>query len=143
MPGERGLHRDLGGLAVADLAHHDHVRIGTDHGAQPRGEGQARFRVRLDLLDAVNLVLHRVLHGHDRAIRRVERGHARVESGGLAGPCRPGHEDGAVRGTDRVLEAGMVGVVHAEAVELHHDLPCVEDPHHDGFAAHNRQGRHA
>ena len=34
--GERGLDRDVGGLAVADLADHDHVGVGAQHRAQAR-----------------------------------------------------------------------------------------------------------
>ena len=40
--GERRLDRDLRGLAVADLADHDHVGVGADHRAQPGGERRAR-----------------------------------------------------------------------------------------------------
>ena len=69
MPGERRLDRDLGRLDIADLADHDHVRVGADHRAQPGGEGEARLRVHLDLLDAVELVLDRILDGHDRPVR--------------------------------------------------------------------------
>ena len=42
--GEGGLDRDLGGLAVADLADHHHVRVGAQDRPQRGGEGQAGAR---------------------------------------------------------------------------------------------------
>jgi len=34
-PGQRTLDRDLGGLAIADLPHHQHVGIGPHHHRSP------------------------------------------------------------------------------------------------------------
>ena len=76
--GERALDRDLRGLAVANLADHQHVGIGTHHRPQPRREGQSGPRVDLDLRDPVNLVLHRVLDRDDVLLRRVELGERAV-----------------------------------------------------------------
>ena len=39
--GERGVDRDVGALAVADLADHDDVGVGAHDGAQTGGEGQS------------------------------------------------------------------------------------------------------
>ena len=63
MPGQRRLHGDLRGLQVADFADHDHVRILAQDRAQQAGEGQADLRLDLDLVDAAQLVLDRVLDG--------------------------------------------------------------------------------
>src|SRR5574340_1269856 len=38
---QRRLHRNLGGFRVADLAHHDLVRVVAQDGAQAPGEGEA------------------------------------------------------------------------------------------------------
>ena len=52
---------------VADLADHDHVGVGPDHRARsPAAKVRPVFVFVLDLLDAVDLVLDRVLHRHDR-----------------------------------------------------------------------------
>ena len=64
-PGERGLDRDVRGLEVADLAHHDDVRVLAQERAQGGGERQAEVVARRDLVDAVQLELDRVLDGAD------------------------------------------------------------------------------
>ena len=50
--GERRLHRDLGGLRVADLAHHDLVRVVAQDRAQAAREGEALLLVHRDLQHA-------------------------------------------------------------------------------------------
>src|SRR5438034_3437094 len=62
---ERRLDRDLGGFAVAHLAHHDDVRVMAQNGAQRRGERQADFGIDGDLRDTVDLVFDGVFHRHD------------------------------------------------------------------------------
>ena len=42
MSRERGAYRDRGRFGVADLAHHDHVGIEAQYGAQPGREGERR-----------------------------------------------------------------------------------------------------
>ena len=69
MAGERGLDRDLGRLAVADLADHDDVGVLAEDRAQAAGEGQADLRLHLDLVHAGQLVLDRILDGDDLACR--------------------------------------------------------------------------
>jgi hypothetical protein len=63
VPGERGLHRGLGGLLVADLAHHDRVGVVPQDRPEPRREGQPDLGVHLDLVHARHVVLDRVLDG--------------------------------------------------------------------------------
>ena len=51
--GERGLEGDARGLAVADFAHEDDVRILSEDGAQADGEGEASARVDLPCVSAL------------------------------------------------------------------------------------------
>ena len=44
----------------------------TKKGAKRAGEGQLDLRVDLDLIDAGDLILDRILDGHDVALRAVE-----------------------------------------------------------------------
>ena len=70
--GERRLDGDLGGLEVAHLADHDHVRVLAEEGAQAAGEGEVNLRVDLRLADAGELILDRILDGEDVEVGRVD-----------------------------------------------------------------------
>ena len=84
VPGERGLDRDPRGLAVADLADHDHVGVRAEDRAQPGGEGEAGLAVDADLVDALEAVLDRVLDRDDVALDGVDLVQRRVERRRLA-----------------------------------------------------------
>jgi hypothetical protein len=58
--GQRGLHRRAERLGVADLPHHDDVRILSKNGAEALGEGEPCFVVGLPLVRAGERVLDRV-----------------------------------------------------------------------------------
>ena len=83
-PVSAALTRDLGGLEVANLADHDDVRVLPQERAQRGREVQADVLVHLHLVDAVQVVLDRILGGGDVAIDRVELGERRVERRRLA-----------------------------------------------------------
>ena len=70
--GEGGVDGDLGGLLVADLADHDDVRVLAQESAERAAKVSSIFALHLDLVDAVDLVLDRVLDGHDVALGAVE-----------------------------------------------------------------------
>ena len=75
--GERGVDGHVGRVAVANLTHQDHVGVMPQERTQAVGEGQPDARLHLHLVDAVEVVLHRVLDGEDLdlvALDRVERG---------------------------------------------------------------------
>ncbi len=103
--GEGGLGGDLGRLRVPDLPHHDDVRVLPQEGPQGPGKGEARLGVHLGLVDAGDLVLHRVLNGlgvlvgGGDALQDGEGGEA------LARPCGAGDEEDAVGLGDHLLEA--------------------------------------
>ena len=56
---------DLSSFQVADFAHHHHVRILTQEGAQRRGKAQANLVVDVDLIDALQVDLDRVFGSGD------------------------------------------------------------------------------
>ena len=70
MARERRLHRNLGRLHVADLAHQDPVGILPQNRPQAGREGVADLRVDRHLHDAVDVVFHGVFRG-DQLLRDV------------------------------------------------------------------------
>src|SRR6185295_1917561 len=109
----RGLERDLGGLAVADLAEEDDVRVLPEDRAERGREREARLLVHLDLVQARELVLDRVLDGDDvERLRRdvAERGE---EGRALDAARRARDEDRALREGDGL--ADELEVLRAEA----------------------------
>ena len=143
MAGERGLHRDLRGLEVADLAHHHDVGVLAQDGAQPAREAHVDARVDLRLADAVDVVLDRVLDGHDVARGVVEAAERGVERRGLARAGRAGDEEDAVRFVDQAVEQGGGTAVHAELAEVEPPRLLVEQAQHHAFAVAGRDGRDA
>ena len=97
MAGERGADGDVGGLAVADFAHHDDIGILADDVAQAAGEGEADLRIDVDLVDAVHLVLDRIFDGDDLLVGQVDAFERRIERGGLAAAGGAGDQEDAVR----------------------------------------------
>ena len=97
--GERRLHRDLRGFGVANFADENHVRVVAQNRAQPARERQAGFFVDLNLIDALELIFHRIFHRDDFAdgvVDFVQRG---VKRRGFAGTGRAGDQNNSVRQT--------------------------------------------
>ena len=75
---KRGLDGNLGGLQVADLAHHDDVGVLAEEGAEGGGEGEADGVVDRHLHDALDLVFDGVLGGEELHVGRVHDAQRRV-----------------------------------------------------------------
>jgi len=84
MAGDRRVGGHLRRLEVADLAHHDDVRVGAHQGAQRVSERQADLRLDLGLDDAFDLALDRVLDRVHLAFARLDELECRVQRGRLA-----------------------------------------------------------
>ena len=95
VPGERRLHRDLGRLLVADLAHEDHVWILPEHAPQDLGEGEVGCHVHGGLRDVVEAVFDRILDRDDVPREHVDladrtiQGRRLARSGGAAHDQHP------------------------------------------------------
>ena len=96
MAGERRLDGDFRGLAVADFAHHDDVRVLPQNGAQPVGERQVDSGIDVNLSDPVDLVLDRVLDSDDVQLRRVDALQGGIQRRALAAAGRAGDQNDAV-----------------------------------------------
>ncbi len=143
MPGQRRLHRDLRRLQVADLAHHDDIGVLAQDGAQQGGEVEPDLRLNLDLVDAAELILDRVLDGDDLARDRVERQQPGVERGGLAAAGRAGDQHDPVGQSSAAFQAGDDGRSEAELVVVERHGAAVEHAQHDGLAVQRGNGGHA
>ena len=76
--GERRLQRDLRRLAVADLAHHDDVRILPEDVAERLGEAEPDLRLHGDLVERLDDDLDRILDRDDVHLGRRDRSQERA-----------------------------------------------------------------
>ena len=107
--GERGLDGDACRVGISDLTDEDDVGVLTEDGLEAGGEREARLVVGLDLVDAGEHVLDRVLDRGDVLARRVDLEQRGVQRGGLAGAGRAGADHHAERRVDhlRVVQVGL------------------------------------
>src|SRR3989344_3696578 len=141
--GQRCLHGKVGGLAVADLADHDDVRVLPQGGAQSVGKGGADLRPDLRLRYAGNSVLDRVLqreHVLAVAVHLVEQG---VQRGRLSGAGGAGNQHQAVGLFNRRADESEVALGEAHAVDLPVFGLVAQNTHHHLFAVIGGEGRYA
>lgn len=93
LTGHGGLHSDGGTLDVTDLTDHDHVRILTEDGAEPRRIGVIRFIIDFTLYDSGELILDRILESDNLFLGSIECLEHRIEGRRLSAPGWSGHED--------------------------------------------------
>jgi hypothetical protein len=93
---QSGLHRDPGGLRIADFPNHDHVRVLAQQGAEHGREIQPDLAVDLELVDPSQVELHRILDGADVDGGVVQMVEHRVERRALAAAGRAGDQDDPV-----------------------------------------------
>src|SRR3989344_4415575 len=131
MAGQGRVDGERGRLAVANFPDHDDVWVLAHEGAEPIGEGESDTWIHLRLVDALHLVLDRVLDGRDIHVGRVQYVHHRVERGCLARTGGARDKDDAGRRLER-----FVGLLEPFAVEANRfkreafaGLP--QKPHHD------------
>ena len=139
--GERGLHRDLRGLEVADFADHDDVRVLTQDRAQGLGKGHVDPGIDLGLTDAFQVVLDRILDRHDidrACIDPIER---RIERGGFSRTGRPGHQHDAMRLMNQPIEVDQGRIGHAELGQIEPAGLLLEQTQHRALAVPGWEGR--
>ena len=147
MPGQRRLHRDLGGFVVADFADHHHVGVLPQNRAQARREGQPDARIDLRLPHPVDRVFDRVLDRQDvaRAVISggVELAQRGIKRGGLARSGRAGHQHDAVGFGQRAGQYRCRLIGQAQVREIEPGLVLVEQPQHHALARPAGQRRNA
>src|SRR5690606_19075180 len=131
------------GFEIANLADHHDVRILAQNRAQAARERHLDFRVHLRLADPVDVVLDRILDGHDVArvvVDALERG---VERRRLTRAGRTGDEQNAVRLVDELVHERLRARIHAERVELQAAGLLVEQTQYEALAIACRNRRDA
>ena len=114
--GERALDGDASSVGIANLADEDHVGVLSQDGFEACRKREAGLLVRLDLVDAREDVLHRVLDRRHVLARRVDSPAAMAYSVVvLPAPVGPGADDHAER---RVDHLGVLDVGVAREAEL-------------------------
>ena len=101
---QRRLHSDSRRLFVANLAHHDDVGVLAKNASQGAPERQTHSLVDLDLVDEVELILHRIFDRDNiklRAAKKIERG---VERRRLAASSRTRDQTKTMRLFQNLLE---------------------------------------
>src|SRR5713226_5512078 len=118
---------------VADLSHHDGVRVLAQDVLQHLGETQSdRFADRV-LVDVVQLVFHRVLDRDDVLLYVVQIIEGRVQRGGLAAAGGAADQDQSIAVAEQFLEQLQIGLPHAELLDIEDRLILVQHPQHDLF----------
>ena len=143
MPGLRGLHRDLRGFRVTDLAEQDHVGILAEDRPERARERQLDLLVDLRLVHAGDLVLDRILDRDDVRPLRLHGLEGRAERRRLAAAGRADDEDHAVLVAEEAAQQLERRRREPELLERRHALPVVEDAHHDLLAEERAQRRDA
>ena len=128
----------LGGVLVAHLTDHDHVGVVAEDGAQ--GALQRQLVGQLDLADAGDDVLHRVLDREHVHLRGDHVGQRRDERSGLARARGAGQDHHAVRAADGLVELLQGALQQAQLGEVRDHLPVVQDSDDDGLGADLRVG---
>ena len=138
--GHGGAQRDLHGLRIADLADQNDVRILAQGRAQHPAEGQFDLGVDLNLINAPQAILDRVLDGKNLERRLVEFLERAVQRGGLAAAGRAGHQHHAVRAVHQPPEALEHFLGHAQLIHVQDAGRLIQQAHHHRFAVLHRHG---
>ena len=140
MTGDGGLDGGAGGVAVANLADHDDVRVKTEDGAETFGEGATSGGVDGDLGDAGDAVFNRILKGDNFAVGGVEGVDDGIEGGGFTGAGGTDHEDEAAGVRDDFLDGGHFAFGETEEIEIQEGFVKVEETEDGVLAVHGGDG---
>ena len=145
VPGQGGLDGDRGRLPVADLAHHDDLRVLPQQAAQPAGEVELGPGPGLRLRDPRQRPLDRVLDRDDvpAAVVGHDLPQAGVDGRRLAAAARPGQEHRPGPRAQQPVEAGAHVGGEAELVQVEQTGRRVEHADDSALAVDRREGADA
>ncbi len=138
MAGEGRADGDVDGFRVADLTDEDDVGVLSQDRPQAGGEGEASLGIDGDLVDALELVLDRILDGDDLVLGALDLRQTGVEGRRLTRAGGTGDQDHAVGLGDHAIDEAAVGLAHPEADEVERERALVEQSHHHALAVERR-----
>ena len=140
---DSGTDTDFCGFRVTHLTDHNDIRVLTEDGTEGSGKGHARLGVYLNLVDAVDLLLHRVLNGDDVYVGLCKLTQGGIQGSGLTGTGRPCYQHNPVGTLDHALEHAVVVVGHTQIGDLPQgNLTGGKNTDNDLLAVYGRQGRY-
>ena len=107
--------------------------------AESVGEGESYLRVHLRLVDALHLVLDRVLDRRDIHVRPIQNIEHGVKRRRFAGTRRPRDEDDAGRLLERMMDTLHILAVEPEHVESEALARLTQEAHHRLLAEEGRE----
>ena len=111
--------------------------------AQPHRKGQTDVRTDRNLVDALELILHRFLDGDDSLGDRVDGREKGVKGRRFARSGGPGHQDDAVRLDDELADQRVFLRGKPQLLEAEEDLAAQQQTQGNRFAPHRRHRGHA
>ncbi len=108
MAGKRGLHCHLGGFQVADLTHHDNVRVLPHQAADTGGKVQPDFVVHLRLVKPLFHHFDRVFNSTDIDFVSGDLPQRRIKGGGFTGTSWTGNQQYPVGAREHGIPARVV-----------------------------------
>ena len=137
--GHRRLDGDFRSFDVADLADHDDVWILAQKGLQGGSKGHPHLLVDVDLVDPLEVELHRILSGENFDILTVHRVQSGIEGNCLARPGRSGNQQqplGSLE-TSPQHRKGLLGKAQLGQVDIQRGL--IENPQDHRLTIEGRQ----
>src|SRR5437016_632808 len=134
--------RDIGSFKIANLSDHDDVRTLPHDVAQPCGKRETDLRIHVYLIDAVHLILDRILDCNDLANRTINALQGAIERGALAAAGRPRDEKYpmGLRGHLADLFVQIVWETQAPKINQRR-VRAVKNTHDNALSIHRRQRR--
>ncbi len=144
MPRERGLHRHVERIEIANFADDQHVRIVAQQTAQRLFETHLVRRIHLHLRDPGDLVFHGIFHRDDVQRRAAEQAaDGGVERGGLAAAGGAGEQHQPVWLREHMLHRGQIAKVHAQLFQRQHLILRGKETERHALAVFGRERGHA
>ena len=134
-------HGDLCGLTISDLADRDDIRVLAQNGAQTAGEGHAGLIIDLDLVDAADIVLYRILERDQIDFSGIELVDHGVQGSGFTGTGGADNEDHTVLHSDQLAIFFQVSAGKTDFIRADKTSGFVQETRDDLLTVYRGKGR--